>query len=114
MLLIMEPIHYAFTKSLRQAACLFVTGFYDDYEEESSEPRGYDQRGNSFDFPPQPSEGGLPPRRDTHSPERPPSYEDVIPPRKAPSVSMSQMPTLDMRARRDRISEYESEDSVEV
>ena len=51
---------------------------------------------------------------DSHRVERPPSYEEVIPPKKSSAVSMSQMPTLDLRGRRDRISEYDSEDSVEV
>ena len=56
-------------------------------------------------------------RSATQSPQGPPSYED-IPSNRTQAISLSAAPTLDLRGggvvRRDRISEYDSEGSVEV
>ena len=93
---------------------LTVLGFY-DYEEESNAPNqsaetSFDQRADNSNL----MTRSLDNDAVFGSPEYPPPYDDFGSSRRTPSVSMSQMPTLDLKGRRDRISEYDSEDSVEV
>ncbi|XP_067951127.1 uncharacterized protein [Watersipora subatra] len=88
----------------------FLQGYY-EFDEEPAEPTN--QEKSSFD--PNPDDSVF--NSDIAVPEGfdgPPCYDDIIPARRTSSLSLSQMPTLDLRVRRDRISEYDSEGSIEV
>lgn len=80
--------------------CMDNPSAYEDDQQDHS-PRFYESQSPSG-------------RSITRSPQGPPAYDDLMLSNRNQAVSLSTAPTLDIRGRRDRISEYDSEASVEV